>query len=373
MNILINTSNLSKGGGIQVADAICCNLFSYNQHFFYVVLNSGMDNTYDRIKNYPNVKCFHYSFPAKDWKSLLWGRNAFLDGIVNDYSIDCVLSVFGPITWCPRCPHICGYAIPHLVIPESPYFKRLKLNDWFHIKLWIWFNILKFKRGTKYLYTENPFISHRVKQMIPDSEVRTITNTYNQVFDTPSVQRFRQLPHFDGTTILTVSAAYPHKNLEIAEDILVLWKERYPDEKIRFVYTIESSELPLRNPNIKENILTIGRVDIAEVPSLYEQCNIVMQPSLLECFSAVYVEAMRTKRPLVVPDLAFAKGICGKAALYYDATSASDAVEKIHMVISDKNISRQLIGEGAKKLCSFDTSLSRTKKIIAFCEEVASC
>lgn len=372
MNILINASNLAKGGGLQVTDSICCNLISYPQHHFIVVLCPGMDTTRDRIKTYPNVRFFEYAFPPKDWKSLLGGRNSFLDALVRDYSVNCVLSVFGPITWRPRCPHVCGFAIPHLVIPESPYFKKLSFKESCRFKIWKWFNVFKFRHGTKYLYTENPFISQRVGRMVPGSEVRTITNTYNQIFDMVDSQQYRQLPAFDGTTILTVSAAYPHKNLEIAVDILKIWKERYPNNHIRFVFTIDSSELPEISPEIRNCILTIGRVNIAEVPSLYEQCDIVMQPSLLECFSAVYVEAMRTKRPLLTPDLIFAKGICGKAALYYEAKSAMDAADKIYMLLSNEGLCSQLIEEGSRQLKCFDSNQSRIEKLISFCEEITT-
>lgn len=37
-------------------------------------------------------------------------------------------------------------------------------------------------------------------------------------------------------------------------------------------------------------------------------------PSLLECFTATYPEAMRMERPIVTTDLAFAQGLCGEAA-----------------------------------------------------------
>lgn len=43
--ILINASNLKKGGGLQVADSICILLNEYKQHQFVVVLSRYMIST----------------------------------------------------------------------------------------------------------------------------------------------------------------------------------------------------------------------------------------------------------------------------------------------------------------------------------------
>lgn len=372
MNILINTSNLAKGGGLQVATSICGYLNRYKEHFFFVVLCRSLEHLRDNLSSYPNVKCICYSVKARDYKGLLTGRDAFLDEIVEKNSIDCVLSIFGPVSWRPQCPHVCGYALPHLVMPESPYYQRLtwkeKLTSW----MFNWYNRIKFKLGSKHLFTENPLISERVKKMLGDVEVRTITNTYNQVFDNTEMQTERKLPPFDGITLLTVSAAYSHKNLSISLPILREWRKRYPGTPIRFVFTIDADELDGLTEDLRDGILTIGKVDISEVPSLYAQCDIVFQPSLLECFSAVYVEAMRSRKPLLVPDLAFVHGLCDDVACYYDATSSEDAVEKLHTLILDKELYSRKVNAGLQRLKFFDTSESRSDKLIQYCEEVVN-
>ena len=46
-------------------------------------------------------------------------------------------------------------------------------------------------------------------------------------------------------------------------------------------------------------LLAVGGVDIRECPSLYEQCDFMFLPTLLECFSASYAEAMKMRRPIL--------------------------------------------------------------------------
>ena len=91
-------------------------------------------------------------------------------------------------------------------------------------------------------------------------------------------------------------------------------------------------------------------MDISEVPSLYEQTDIVFQPTLLECFTAVYPEAMRMRRPIVTTDLEFAHGLCGDAALYYSATDPEAASERLIELISNTELRQQLVDNGIEEL-----------------------
>ena len=124
MRFLINCSNLKAGGGLQVADSLCCQFGKYPQHSFIVVLSPYMIGTEVRMKNLPNVETVTYEVP-NSFKSIVLGRDVFLDSLVEEKSVLAVLTVFGPSRWCPRVPHLSGFAMPHLVIPESPFFTQI--------------------------------------------------------------------------------------------------------------------------------------------------------------------------------------------------------------------------------------------------------
>ena len=122
MVILINASDMKAGGGIQVADSVCCELHRYPQHYFIAVLSSYMKKTEERLSGYDNVEVVEYDYPKYNVRLLMTGRDVFLDNLVDEKEVDVVVSIFGPNLWIPQCPHISGFARPHLVIPESPYF-----------------------------------------------------------------------------------------------------------------------------------------------------------------------------------------------------------------------------------------------------------
>lgn len=369
MNILINCSNLKKGGGLQVADSVCGYLNKFPENSFVVVLSSALDNTAERIKSYPNVRIVRYDI-INDWKLFLLGRDKILDDLVDKYNIYGVLTIFGPPRWSPKCNHVSGFARAQLVIPDSPYYLRMAKSTL--VKERIKNKILGyfFTRGVNVVWTENPYISEKVGKLFPKVKVDTATNYYNQIFDQPDKWNPVQLPSFDGCTILSVNAPYPHKNMEIAIGTAKSLRRSHPDFKFRFVFTISASDYPALDEDIKDCFLFLGKVDISQVPPLYQQSDICFQPTLLECFTATYPEAMRMKVPIVTTDIEFAHGLCGQAAEYYSALDADACAESIYKVANNKQFWQSLIDNGTKQLQQFDNYEERASKLIHFVENI---
>lgn len=277
--------------------------------------------------------------------------------------------------WQPRVPHFAGFAISHLLMPESPYFKMMSTMQRISWKLTLLVWKFIFSR-TDNFYTENPLITTRLKKMFPRKKICTITNCYNQVFDFPDKQKYHELPHFDGWQFLNVGSASPHKNLAISIEVARILKTNFRKQlqetgrpSFRFVFTIYNEEFPSIPDDLRDCFLFIGRVDISEVPSLYEQSDVLFQPTLLECFTAVYPEAMRMQKPIVTTDLEFAKGLCGDAALYFSAMDPYSAAETIIQVISNPKLRQELVDRGTYELRKFDDYQTRSKKIISLCEQ----
>lgn len=370
MNILINCSNLKIGGGLQVADSICRFLNRYKTDDFVVVLSTKMDTTYQIIKNYSNVKVYIYDI-KNSISTLVFGCDNFLDNLVSIYGIETAITIFGPSRWIPKCPHLCGFARPHLVLSQSPYFNNFGFIK--KIKMKLYYKILEFyfKRGSTNLYTENEYISKKLRELIKKVNIYTVTNYYNQIFDDASKWIECKLPSFEGTTLLTISAPYAHKNLTIIKEIIRLIHEKEPELKLRFVLTIDEKDYPKIPNELKKYFLFIGKVGIAECPSLYHQADIMFMPSLLECFTATYPEAMRMQVPIVTTDLDFAHGLCSNAALYYSPLDAKDAVNCIYRLIKEDGLREQLIENGKKQLKNFDNNTQRADKLIKIAKENA--
>lgn len=363
---LINCSNLKVSGGLQVAKSICEQLYQYKSHHFIVVLSTYIND--EHISASDNVEVFKYNIP-QNVKSVLFGRDTFLDGLVAEKHVDAVLTVFGPSLWRPRVPHLCGFARAQLLIGSGfkvngSWLDNLKTKITYAV--WTW----GFRRSSDTFYTENAYISDMLPRLIKGAKVYTVTNYYNQVFDQPERwKREVQLPAFDGTTMLTVSSTAVHKNLGIMVPVAEYLKRTHPEFNFRFVLTCDKApfELPEK---LSKYFEFVGKVDVSECPNLYEQADIMFMPTLMECFTATYPEAMRMEVPIVTTDLEFARGLCGDAACYYSAVDAKAAAEAIYNVVTDKEYAQKLVAAGKEQLKKFDNYEQRAEKLIGILEEL---
>lgn len=365
MTFLINASNLKNGGGLQVAQSICGQVGRFKDFTFILVLSSSIND--NQIEYTENVLVYRYNI-SHSLKTIILGRDAFLDDLVANMRVDAVLTVFGPSLWRPRVPHLCGFARAQLLLSDSPYYRRLSIRERFTFKLWAW----AFRRSSNYFFTESVFISDKLLQLIKGAKVYTVTNYYNQVFDHPELwQKKIQLPLFEGTTVLTISSTAAHKNLGIMVPMAEYLESVHPDFKFRFVLTC--SMPPFQLPNqLKSHFVFIGKVDVSECPNLYEQANIMFMPTLMECFTATYPEAMRMQVPIVTTDLDFARGLCGEAAYYYSAVDAKSAAESIYEVATNETIRSLLTANGKEQLKKYDNYEQRANKLMAILVEIAT-
>lgn len=364
MKFLVNCSNLKSGGGLQVADSICHQLSRFTQHRFFVVLSSQLDRTKQRIGEYSNVEAYTYDI-RNNFQTIVCGRDPFLDGLVDSKQVDAVLTVFGPSRWVPRCKHLCGFARAQLLLKVKGY--RLKVKDRLAYAVWDW----AFKRCSRVFYTENPYISQMLPGLLGNVKVFTVTNYYHQVFDQP--ERWKRTINLNANekvvTMLTVSSTATHKNLGIMVPAAEYLEQHYPNFKFRFVLTCD--HMPFELPEkLTKHFVFIGKVDVEECPNLYEQADVMLMPSLMECFTATYPEAMRMEVPIVTTDLEFAHGLCGDAACYYEATNAEAAAEAIYRVATDKEYARTLTAAGKLQLQKFDNYEQRAEKLVRILEEM---
>ncbi len=366
MTFLINCSNIKNGGGLQVAQSICAELVKFPQHDFVVVLSSYIND--EGVVYGDNTETYRYDIPHS-LKIMLTGRDAFLDGLVAEKKVDAVLTVFGPSIWRPKVAHLCGFARAQLLIGSRFKIQGSLLNN-FKTKItyavWAW----GFRKSSDTFYTENSYISEMLPKLIKGAKVYTVTNYYNQVFDQP--ERWRrdiQLPVFDGTTLLTVSSTAVHKNLCIMLPVAEYLENKYPNFNFRFVLTC--NEFPFELPDrLKRHFVFVGKVDVSECPNLYEQAGIMFMPTLMECFTATYPEAMRMEVPIVTTDLEFARGLCGDAACYYSATDAEAAAESIFKVATDEIYKKKLVENGKKQLLAYDNYVQRAEKLISILDNI---
>ena len=358
MKILINCSKLKAGGGVQVGDSILSFLGEFPEHRFVAVLSEALAYVKPRLEALGNVSAVEvYDMPVTP-AGMLLGRDRHMDEVVEREGVEGVLTVFGPSLWRPKVPHVCGFARPHIIYKDSPFFKTLPRLTRMKWALAHWLMKRSFRQTADAFWTENADVSRRFAAMV-GKPVETVTNNCNQIFGEP--ERWApdvELPPFEGTTLLTVSANYPHKNLGIIPRVI----DRLEGRRVRFVLTLRPDDLPLTAEQ-REHVVFLGPVNIAQVPGLYRRADVMFLPTLLECFSASYAEAMKMGVPVLTSDLEFARGICGAAAEYCDTLDPAAVLAALDRLAAPGRRA-ELIAAGRAQQATFDTPLDRARKLI---------
>jgi len=369
MRILINFSNIKIGGGIQVALSFIGQLSNFtSKHTFHVVVS---DQIFEKIPSNifsdKSIVVYRYTIKPTIIKAL-FGKDSFLNKVLIDNKCVKAFTLFGPSYWRPIVPHLVGFARPHYVYKDSPIFMRIGFNERIFWLLSEIIHMYSFKHHCDSLVSENEDVSTKLSFRLK-KPVYTVSNTFHQVFDDEYLWLVPEIDFEDNTKyVLTISANYAHKNLSIIPKIIEELLNRNIFN-VKFILTINKGEF-LSSEILDEYIIYLGSIPIEKCPLLYRNSDFVFLPSLLECFSATYVEAMKMGKALITSDLPFAKGICKNAAFYVDPLDPTCITEGIIYLLSNQSSVNSLIENGYKRLSTFLSPESRAQKYIDLLESI---
>jgi len=372
MKLIINNSSTFKGGSEQVALSFIHECKKHPENEYHVIIGQNLAKQINRT-SFPENFSFYVlkKRPASNiytfLKTMLWFRK--LEQQINP---DCVIATGGHGYWRPKAPLVTGFNIPHYLYPESPYFKQISLSKRTYWVIRKMIDLYFFRRVDAF-FVQTDDINMRVRNLMGRNNVYTVSNTINSLFY-KSLNDSCKLPERkDGEIrLLTLSSYYPHKNLEVINDVaLKLLNSNITD--FRFVLTIPHQIFESKfNDIAKSYIYNIGPVAIEECPSLYNEIDFMFLPTLLECFSASYAEAMVMEKPILTSDLGFAHTVCGNAAVYFDPLNPEDIAQKIISLSLSKNKQSKLIEEGKKRAKELMTPEKRAEKYLSICKQIIS-
>lgn len=374
MKLIINTSNLFRGGGIQVAYSFIHECISFTGNEYHIFLCELLIEQIDKSKFPKNF--WFYEIPKRP--SLFFKGIKIiskLKKLENEIKPDCVFTIFGPSYWTPQAPHLLGYAIPHFLYPESPFFNKIGKLAKFK---WSLVKIMKkyfFLKNANFFHVETDDSRKRLSIFLkyPVERIFSVSNTYNSCYDVDNKSpKDLLLPTKlnNEFRFISITAYYPHKNLDILNHVIPLLKKAGLSN-IRFVLTMNNDIYDsIFTKESKSQIINIGPVTISNCPQLYKECDAMFLPTLLECFSANYPEAMKMQKPILTSNLPFALEVCNDAALYFDPLDAVDITKKIMRIMTENELRTELIAKGSIQLNSFYNSNERAKQYLRLCEQI---
>ena len=367
MRILIDGSNLFAGGGIQVAVSFLSDLNRLNRgHNYHVVVSSALEQELKWKSFLPNFTFYK----IKSKHNSIRRKNNEIKAIEKIICPDVVFVVFGPSYYKSSCPKIVGFAIPHLIYTDSPYFKELTIVN--RSKLWLLNEVKRYffiKNSDALVFETDEARNIFTKKLNPPIEAFTVSNTVNEIFFDKGSWADLKLSNNSAIKILCLAANYPHKNLKLIPSIIDSLKDDYGVSNFSFVISQTKEELNFPK-EYDDHIYYLGKVNITFVPSLYSQIDYVLIPTLLEVFSASYLEAMYMGKPIIASDMGFARDICRNSALYNGPLVAQDYADSIKRLISEPGLGEKLVENGRRNLARFGSSMHRTKNYIKIIEKM---
>jgi glycosyltransferase involved in cell wall biosynthesis len=330
MRILINAVNIKVGGGVTVLLNLLNELVSNKKYKVYefLVLVPSLERYTDfnkipvKIEAVPKIVTFPYFRVFTDF---FWLKKR-----VEKYCPSAVFTI-GNFPIQTSFKQAVLFMYPYAIYPrEREVWSRLTRIDFIDLKLrnFVFENRLKYAD----LILPQTITSKNRLLMYYGSKIKSIIvvpTAFSRIGVDKNVN-FNFSKDGDTKYFLCLTRYYRHKNVEVLIALGNIIK--FTGSSYRIVTTISRDQgdsackfLDDILLNGLENIIVnVGQVAYDAVPSLYKQCDALLLPTLLESFSATYIDSMSFGKPIFTSDRDFSREVCGDAAFYFDPHDAHD-------------------------------------------------
>ena len=371
MKILINTASTHKGGSVQVARSFIEECKNFGKHEFHIVLGISLSELINTLDYPDNFSFYSLGYRPATRVFSVRSQDQDLKRLEVNIKPDVVFSTTGPAYWRPKAPHLVGYNLPHYVYQDSPFFKLIPYQK--RLKWYFKGQVIKYffkKDGDAYV-VQTDDVNRRLKKWLNRKNIYTVSNTYSDYYHNPKEVTNKLPQKIDGEfRLLCLSAWYPHKNLGVISKVISVLPESVK-QRVTFILTLPAESYRSNfSSQLNGYIKNVGPVNPDECPALYNECDALFLPTLLECFSASYAEAMKMKKPIITSDLGFAHTVCGDAALYADPLDPNEIAQKISLLIEKPDLGYQLVQNGERQKKNFLSARERAEKYLEICEQL---
>jgi len=365
-SILINGISAKSGGGKSIlANFLTLLSLRDNKEKFVVIVPDDKEYLeYSResvhvipLKN-SNLHLFRFYFST-------------IRKIIRNYNVSVIFNLADIIAPVPT-RQIYLFDWPFALYPHSIAWKKLGKKEWlfrkvklYLIRRWIHLPVL--------IIAQTKVSAEKIKQIFAVTNVEIVPNAVSVDNLTGGQPRDFALPK-NRIRFLYLTKYYPHKNIEIFIPLARIIQQRGLPYSL--IITIDEHQHAgakkildkIKNENLGDSIINVGPVRMDHVPSLYQQVDALLMPSLLESFSGTYVEALYHGKPIFTSNLDFARAVCDKAAFYFDPLNAHSIIDSIGSAFNDPDLIGANVSLGRERLNSLLTWREAFDKFIAIIE-----
>jgi len=359
MRIVVLSYGLHGGGGLSVGKNIVSMLPKVGpKHTYMILVPKGAG--YEKHKEQKNVTV--NEIPRMSFIRRVRFDLFCLPKLVKKINPDIVWSLGSFGLQKPPCKQAVIFQQPHLIYESSyhgkiPFFERIK------IVVLIKRVLARSLKHTDLVFCQTPVARERFSRTFryPIDQIKVMPNAVSEFAKTdrqnagiPEV--FKKDGYFN---LFFLTRFYAHKNLEVLIEIFRKYSEKLND--VRCIVTVAKEQHPnaakflssIHKYKLQDHIINIGPLKQEKLAGFFYNSDALLFPTLMESFSATYLEAMHFNLPILTSDLDFARDVCGDAALYFDPWNPTDIIDKILALKNDAGLQQKLICKGRQRISSF--------------------
>ena len=331
MRLVVDASNLHSGGSVAVAASVLSQLSSAQTHAELTVFASSEVNA-----NLEGLECNFHGFR---WYSKFdrYGIRALWKPLpINVDEYDVLLTLFGPNYSLQRFQRaVSGFAQPWIAYPSKEAYAQLPAMKrplyWTKYALQVAFFARSDILVVEHDDVRSALLSHRA---LRNAQIEVVPSSVDSVYFDSRRWLPVSFPQSESQYKVGVIARnYPHKNLRILPEVRQLLLEVHGVEA-DFYVTLTDDEWAKADRAMRDSLINIGPLSLAQCPTFNSQLDAVVFPSLLECYSSTPPEARALGVPLLASDRPFVRSTVGDYATYFDPLDASDIAAKTASVLA---------------------------------------
>ncbi|GHT67100.1 hypothetical protein AGMMS50239_29680 [Bacteroidia bacterium] len=352
MNILVNGISAKSGGGKSILTNFLTLLVDHKtENEYFVIVPSSVTDYQKYCSNNIHI------IPVKSSLIDLYIFTFFTVNKINKkYNITLILNLADLIIP-TSIKQVYLFDWPYAIYPDSIVWNKMNKKDWILRKFKL-FLVKHYISKPSLVIAQTETAKYRLNKIYRINNIEIVPNAVSIDNLTGGEYRDFNFPE-NKIKLLYLTKYYTHKNIEVFLPLAKLIKEQ--NLPYIFIITIDEAQHKkakkiieaINNEKIEDVIINIGTVSMPHVPSLYQQTDALLMPTLLESFSGTYVEAMYHKKPIFTSDLDFARDVCQDAAFYFNPESIENILMTIKEYFNNLKAINTIVQKGEKRLSEF--------------------
>jgi len=333
--IFINAVSSKIGGGKNILDNYLEELSRKKlTHNYFVLTPSHSEYCHfdsDKIK----ILDAHWFFKMNVFFPFLYYW--FLPRLLKREKIEAIFNL-GDIIIPTKIPQIYFLDWAYVVYSDDFLWNKMGVKDLLTRKVKVHL-IKKYIGAIKKVFVQTKTMEIRLNEKLGVKNSIVIPTPIGLEFNDEVIEGSFKL-NKDKKNLLFPASFSSHKNFDIIIPVAKRLEKEYPEFNIVITLSATDAEAYLEDIKLSgvNNIMNVGKVDRTLMPSLYEQCDALFFPTLLESYGLPYIEAKFYKKPIITSDFDFSREMCGENSFYFDTFSVDSIIETINSAFQDQNI-----------------------------------